>query len=77
MLAIHVNISTLIKGIPIMDHEIRIIQYADDTVIFLDGTRQSIKTAKQLFIFFQTLQVSSGLKIIYEKKTSTGSIGYG
>lgn len=64
--------STRLTGIKITrDHEIRISQYADDTIIFLDGSERSITgSIEELTIFGQ----QSGLKVNVEK-TSCMAIG--
>ena len=54
----------IITGIKINGKEFRLIQYADDTQLFLDGTEQSLKgTLNVLKIFY----LMSGLKINVEK----------
>ena len=48
-----------IKGIKLGKEEVRLLQYADDTVIFLDGTQKSLKSALDLLFQFSKF---SGLK---------------
>lgn len=37
--------NTLIKGIVVNDNEFKLLQYADDTVLTLDGTQHALKSA--------------------------------
>ena len=53
-----------IRGIRIGGEEICLLQYADDTVIFLDGTEKSLKSALDLLFQFSKY---SGLKPNYDK----------
>ena len=41
VLAEQIKKSNILKGITIGNHEIRISQYADDTILFLDGSDNS------------------------------------
>ena len=64
--------SKKIIGIKInTDTEIRISQYADDTILFLDGTEHSLRGATEKLSYFST---QSGLKLNWEK-TACLSIG--
>ena len=60
-----------IKGINIMDKEYKLLQYADDTAILLDGTEKSLKNSLSLIEQFSKF---SGLKPNYSK-TSCIKIG--
>ena len=53
-----------IKGIMISQNEVKISQYADDTTIFLDGSKESLLSALQIL---ENLRKMSGLKL--NKKT--------
>ena len=53
-----------IKGIRIGREKICLLQYADDTAIFLDGTEKSLKRALDLLFQFSKY---SGLKPNYDK----------
>ena len=53
-----------IRGIRIGGEEICLLQYADDTAIFLDGTEKSLKSALDLLFQFSKY---SGLKPNYDK----------
>jgi exonuclease III len=53
-----------IKGIKIATKEIKVIQYADDTSSFLDGTESSLNAILSLLLKFGTI---SGLKVNFEK----------
>lgn len=72
LLTEQVSKSTMLTGIKLdSEHEIRISQYADDTILFLDGTNKSISgSIDELTRFGQ----QSGLKINVEK-TSCMAIG--
>ena len=56
--------SDQIKGISVGDREIKIGQYADDTLLFLNGTGMSIKESFHIISLFYNF---SGLKINIEK----------
>ena len=59
MLAKEIRKNRNINGIPVNNKEIKLTQYADDTMLILDGSRES------LFAFFQILDdfcEVSGLK---------------
>ena len=64
VLSILINHSQLIKGINIFEIEARIIQYADDTCIFLDGSVESLNATIDILHKFE---IASGLKVNYEK----------
>ena len=72
VLAGMINRSTMLKGINVSsEKQIRISQYADDTILFLDGTSKSIEGAVTELLRFAHF---SGLKINVEK-TSCLPIG--
>jgi hypothetical protein len=56
--------NSLIKGITIKQKEYKLLQYADDTVLFLNGSKESLKSALSLVDEFSKY---SGLKPNYEK----------
>ena len=56
--------NTIIKGIHINDEEIKISQFADDTALYLDGSKESFEEAVTILCFFAQL---SGLRVNYEK----------
>lgn len=62
--ALRINLSPDIKGLSIANHETRIIQYADDTCIFLDGSHLSVKAVVDIF---EEPHMFSGLKVNFEK----------
>lgn len=64
VLALRINLSPDIKGLSIAKNETRIIQYADDTCIFLDGSHSSVKAVVDIF---EELHTSSGLRVNFEK----------
>ena len=64
ILAIAVKNSSDIKGIDILNTIFLIIQFADDTQFFLNGTRQSLNAALKLL---EKYEVLSGLKINFDK----------
>ena len=53
-----------IKGIQIMHNEYKLLQYADDTVILIDGSEHSLKSALSLIGQYAKF---SGLKPNYQK----------
>ena len=53
-----------IKGITILKHNYKVLQYADDTALLLDGTQYSLKNALSLIGQFSKF---SGLKPNYNK----------
>ena len=59
ILAIMIRENTSIKGIMIGDREYCLLQYADDTCLFLDGSEKSLKSALDLLFQFSKF---SGLK---------------
>ena len=66
LLTEQINASNNLTGIQIDDsHEIRISQYADDTILFLDGSTKSIAGSMQELNEFGC---RSGLNINFEKK---------
>lgn len=64
LLALCIHSSPEISGLSIMGHETRIIQYADDTCLFLDGSYSSLKAVEKIF---RSFQISSGLTVNFEK----------
>ena len=54
--------NSLIKGITIKQKEYKLLQYADDTVLFLNGSKESLKSALSLVDEFSKY---SGLKPNY------------
>ena len=60
VLSIFVNGNPSIKGISLFGDEIKIMQYADDTTLFLDGTYDSLREAVSALDIYQQ---ASGLKI--------------
>ena len=66
-MGIMIRNNTLIKGITTVGKEFKLFQYADDTVLLLDGSKNSLKSALSLVDQFSKF---SGLKPNYEKKTS-------
>ena len=63
ILAICINRSPVARGISVSGNEIKILQYADDTTIFVDGTANSLRTIVDIF----EAEASSGLKVNYDK----------
>ena len=53
-----------ITGLSIFGNEIKVLQYADDTVIFLDGSKDSVS---ELFNTLNKFKLSSGLKVNFQK----------
>ena len=71
MLAKAIRENTSIKGILVNNREIKLSQYADDTTLILDGTKESlIASLKMLDDFYEV----SGLKL-NDKKTEALWIG--
>ena len=58
------RINREIRGINILDREYKLLQYADDTVVLLDGTKNSLKNTLSLIEQFSKF---SGLKPNYTK----------
>ena len=56
--------SDKVKGILVNEKEIKIVQYADDTFLLLDGTVQSLN---EIFSILKSFQKYSCLKINMEK----------
>ena len=66
VLALTIQKNNIIRGITINNREVKIMQYADDTTFFLDGSRESIDgTLRNLDI----LKVASGLSITISKSS--------
>ena len=59
-----VNQDKLVKGIKLGKEEVKIIQFADDTTIFLDGTEGSLKKTLNIIETFGTY---SGLRMNKDK----------
>ena len=60
----------LIKGIPCVSSEISVshLQFADDTIIFLEATEDAVKNVKKIllcFEFFSGLSVNCGKSCLY------------
>ena len=53
-----------LKGIQVADKEFRLSQYADDTVLFIDGSEKSIQAACNNLDLFANM---SGLKVNVDK----------
>ena len=64
--SIFINGNPSIKGISLFGDEIKIVQYADDTTLFLDGTYDSLREAVSALDVYQQ---ASGLKINIDKST--------
>ena len=54
-----------IKGITISQNEVKIREYADDTTIFLDGSKESLLSGLQIL---ENFRKTSGLKLKCIKK---------
>lgn len=63
-MGIMIRNNNLIKGIVIEDKECKLLQYADDTVLFMDGSEDSIKSTLSLVNQYSKF---SGLKPNYDK----------
>ena len=74
-MGIMIRNNTLIKGITTVGKEFKLLQYADDTVLLLDGSKNSLKSALSLVDQFSKF---SGLKPNYEKTQciKIGSLRY-
>ena len=74
-MGIMIRNNTLIKGITTVGKEFKLLQYADDTVLLLDGSKNSLKPALSLVDQFSKF---SGLKPNYEKTQciKIGSLKY-
>ena len=64
VLAQKVLSNELIKGVSVMNNEIKLLQYADDTIIFLDGTESSFK---EVLLVLEDFRLASGLNVNYDK----------
>ena len=62
--AIKIRNCNSIHGINILNNEIKISQYADDTVLFLEGTSESLSAALDVITAFRS---ASGLKVNIDK----------
>jgi hypothetical protein len=67
ILNIAINNNRDIKGITINNMEYKVLQYADDTTIILDGTERSLRATLNLLDVFYNI---SGLKINIEKTSA-------
>ena len=68
MLAKAIRENKNINGIGVKNKEIKLSQYADDTTLILDGTRESLLTSLQLLDGFY---VASGLRLHDQKNRSS------
>ena len=64
ILAILVNLNTDIAGITIAQTQHRIVQFADDTTLIIDGSAGSLQASLNILEVFGSL---SGLKINHDK----------
>ena len=64
IMGIMIRNNKLIKGIVIEDKEYKLLQYADDTVLLMDGSEDSIRSALSLVNQYSKF---SGLKPNYDK----------
>jgi len=64
ILSIMVKENKDIKGIHIKQKDYKLVQFADDTTLFLDGTKKSLQTSLNVLEIFGSI---SGLKINTEK----------
>ena len=64
ILARSVNDNSSIKGIRLFGTEVKLLNYADDTTIFLDGSPGSLR---EVVDTFHALRAASGLKVNFEK----------
>lgn len=68
IMGIMIRNNNLIKGIVIEDNEYKLLQYADDTVFFMDGSEDSIKSTLSLVNQYSNF---FGLKPNYDKTQCT------
>lgn len=61
VLTLCVNDNNAINGISLFDNNIKILQYADDTTMFLDGSYSSLKETISTFSTFEKSSVSFGV----------------
>ena len=66
ILGILIRSNVRVRGIPINNEQLKISQYADDSIFFLDGSEDSLKECVHTIDFFYTL---SGLKMNYDKSS--------
>ena len=71
MLATAIRNNTNVKGISVNNEEIKISQYADDTTLILDGSRESLLSSLKMLDDFSKV---SGLRL-NDKKTEALWIG--
>lgn len=64
IMGILIRNNNLIKGIVVNDNEFKLLQFADDTVLTLDGTQHSLKSALSLVDQFAKF---SGLRPTIDK----------
>jgi hypothetical protein len=66
ILSVMIHENKDIRGIRVLDEEVLISQYADDTTFFLDGSRQSFVECIQVLKLYALF---SGLKVNFDKST--------
>ena len=71
MLATAIRNNTNVKGLSVNNEEIKISQYADDTTLILDGSRESLLACLKMLDDFSKV---SGLRL-NDKKTEALWIG--
>lgn len=64
LLAMKVNANANIRGISVLNQELKILQYADDTILILDGSNNSLR---ETVLPLNVLESASGLKINFDK----------
>ena len=67
ILAVKIRKNETIKGITVSENEIKVSQYAEDTTLILDGSKESLKCALQVLKNFSLV---SGLKLNNRKTES-------
>ena len=72
VLAIFIDADTRIKGIQIGDHEIKIVNFADDTTIFLRDFSCFTKTE----LILELSQKASNSKISFSKSQTLWGVAY-
>ena len=72
VLVIFIDGNTRIKGIQIADHEIRIVNFADDTIIFLRNFSCLTKT----WLILELSEKASSSKMSFSKKQPLWGVGY-
>ena len=71
LLSFKVRTDNLLTGITIGDNSYKICQFADDTILFLDGSQASLDTALEILLQFSHI---SGLEVNFDK-TNVHKIG--